>query len=170
MLAVPNFEGGLLKIYSVCLPPLSPPTFLLIPFCQYSRDETWIIKEIAVKRTIAKLPCLPPSSRSSFNQMDKHSLIATFPLSVLAKFSSCEKISQLRCTLYPLLFLSTSLLTFQSWTQEFLHNLTDQVHQVGNKSPVAQAKSRVQNYCMNCSNVQVLSSLPSVFYFSAKGA
>jgi len=38
LLAVPNFEAGLVKIYSVRFPPPFPPTLCLIPFCQYSKE------------------------------------------------------------------------------------------------------------------------------------
>lgn len=91
-----------------------------------------------------------------------------FPWVFWLKSASCEKISQLHCTLHPLLFLSTSLLSFQSWAYEFLHNLTDQVHWVGNKSPVAQAKSRAQKYCMSSNNIQVLGSQPPLLLTSGQ--
>lgn len=166
VLAVPNFETALLKIYSVCFPPRSPPTFLLIPFCQHSRDETWITKAISVKRAIAKLPCLHPSSHFSFNQMDKHSLLP-FPWVFWLKSASCEK------TVHPapLLLLSTSLLSLQSWTYELLHDLTAQAHQVGNKSVLCfKLRAEFKNIAWTVAPTGSCLSASPVLYFSAKEA
>lgn len=169
MLAVLNFKAILLKIYSVCLPPLPSPTFLLIPFCQYSRDETWIIKEILVKRAIAKLPCLHPSSHFSFKQMDKHSFIATFPLSVLAKI--CLLWKDLQCTLHPLLLLSTSPLSFQSWAYVLLHNLTHQAHQVGNKSVLwLKLRAEFKNIAWTVATHRILALYNPCYLLQCKGS